>query len=67
MHDYRFGQDPWNPNAYPITRFLSETGIQALPSLDSWLEVTKNVSDLQFRSLFVNNREHSGHQLDNMQ
>ena len=59
VHYYGYGTDSWNPRTYPISRFLSETGIQALPSLDTWLQVTQNVSDLQFRSAFVTHREHS--------
>ena len=59
VHFYGYSQDSWNPNTYPIARFLSETGIQALPSLDTWLQVTQNVSDFQFLSSFVHHREHS--------
>ena len=64
VHFYHFSRDSWNPNTYPITRFLSETGIQGFPSLDSWLEVTQNVSALQFQSSLVQHREHYGGQLN---
>jgi hypothetical protein len=66
VHFYGYGDDSWNSTTYPITRFLSETGIQSLPSLDTWLETTSNVSELTFNSSFVVHREHSGNQLDAM-
>ncbi|CAF1682094.1 unnamed protein product, partial [Adineta ricciae] len=58
VHFYGFSNDTWNPNTYPITRFLSETGMNSLPSLDSWLQVTSNLSDLQFGSSFFEHRKH---------
>ena len=67
VHFYGYTVDPWNQTTYPITRFLSETGIQALPSLETWLEVTQNVSDLQFESPFVLHREHSNGRLTDLQ
>ncbi len=45
---------------------MSETGIQALPSLDTWRESTKNLSDLQYGSDFVQHREHSGGQINHL-
>ena len=66
VHFYGYKDDSWNPNTYPITRFLSETGIQSLPSLDTWLEVTNNSADLAFASNFTLHREHSGNQLQAM-
>ncbi|CAF1079907.1 unnamed protein product [Rotaria sp. Silwood1] len=47
VHFYGFNNDSWNPTTYPITRFLSETGMNSLPSLDTWRQVTQNVADLQ--------------------
>ncbi len=58
VHFYGFNNDSWNPTTYPITRFLSETGMISFPSLDTWLEVTRNASDLQYHSAFVAHREH---------
>jgi beta-mannosidase len=66
VHFYGYNSDSWNPNTYPITRFLSETGIQALPSLDTWYQATQNLSDLQFQSNFVQHREHSGNRLNEL-
>lgn len=66
VHFYGFTDDSWNPQTYPITRFLSETGIQSLPSLDSWFEATKNRSELALDSLFIRHREHSIGQIENM-
>jgi beta-mannosidase len=58
VHFYGFNNDSWNATTYPITRFLSETGMISLPSLDTWLEVTRNATDLQYHSAFVAHREH---------
>ncbi|CAF1441164.1 unnamed protein product [Rotaria sordida] len=45
---------------------MSETGIQSLPSLDSWFEATRNISNLYFNSSFIQNRERFPNQLDPM-
>ncbi len=66
VHFYGYQDDSWNPNTYPITRFLSETGIQSLPSLDTWRQATTNTSDLNIQSNFVAHREHSGGQINAM-
>jgi len=66
VHYYGYQDDSWNYTTYPITRFLSETGIQSLPSLDTWYETTTNLSDLTFNSSHVIHREHSGNQLTAM-
>ncbi len=66
VHFYGYRNDSWDPTTYPITRFLSETGIQSLPSLDTWYEVTKNTSDLHLQSDFIQHREHSGGQINGM-
>jgi hypothetical protein len=60
VHFYGFYDDSWNPNAYPIARFMSETGAVCLPSLDTWYQVTKNLSDLDFWSDLVEHRQHYG-------
>ena len=59
MHFYDYTDDTWDPNTYPIARFMTETGLQSLPSLDSWYQVTQNISDLQYGSAFYQHREHS--------
>ena len=66
VHFYGYHNDSWDPTTYPITRFLSETGIQSLPSLDAWYEVTKNISDLSLDSDFIQHREHSDGQINAM-
>ncbi len=66
VHFYGYGDDSWNFTTYPITRFLSETGIQSLPSLETWRETTSNLSDLTFNSSFILHREHSGNQMTAM-
>jgi hypothetical protein len=58
VHFYGFNNDSWNWNTYPTTRFLSETGINSSPSLDTWQQVTQNATDLQYESLFIKHREH---------
>jgi hypothetical protein len=66
VHFYGYTNDTWNPNTYPITRFLSETGLQASPSLDSWYQITQNITDLQFQSAFSRHREHSPNKLNDI-
>jgi hypothetical protein len=66
VHFYGYEDDSWNSTTYPITRFLSETGIQSLPSLDTWYETTTNLSDLTFNSSHVLHREHSENQTNAM-
>lgn len=66
MHFYGYGDDTWNTTTYPIPRFLSETGVQSLPSLDSWKQATSNLSGLFFNSSFLIHREHSENQLNAM-
>ena len=66
VHFYGYEDDSWNPDTYPITRFLSETGIQSLPSLDTWFQTTNNQSELTFNSSFILHREHSGNQMTAM-
>jgi beta-mannosidase len=63
VHYYGYGEDSWNFTTYPITRFLSETGVQSLPSLDTWNQVTNNQSDLDFNSSFILHREHKENQM----
>ena len=66
VHFYGFGNDSWDTRTFPITRFLSETGIQSLPSVETWDEVTSNVTDLDFDSAFILHREHSENQMTAM-
>ena len=66
VHFYGFTDDPWNYTTYPITRFLSETGVQSFPSLDTWQEATNKQSDFNFKSSFVQHREHSTNRLNQL-
>ena len=52
--------DTWNGDNYPITRFLSETGIESMPSLQTWQEASNTSDDFSFESKLVENREHHG-------
>lgn len=63
VHFYGFQNDTWDFRTYPIPRFLTETGIQSLPCLETWFEVTKNSGDLELDSDFVRHREHSDGQI----
>ena len=66
MHFYDFEDDPWNSTVYPITRFLSESGVQALPSVETWKEITNNQSDFNFNSSFNRYRNHGENQTEVM-
>jgi hypothetical protein len=37
---------------------MSETGVVCLPSLDTWYQITTNLSDLDFWSDLVEHRQH---------
>lgn len=66
VHFYKYQEDAWDPNTYPIARFISETGVQSLPSLSTWLQATNNLSDLTFNSTFMINRQHYDNQTEMM-
>ncbi|CAH1280029.1 unnamed protein product [Diabrotica balteata] len=65
VHFYNYILDPFNPNFYPTPRFASEYGYQSLPSIQSWLSVTNNLSDIDINSAFMNHRQH--HPLGNIE
>jgi beta-mannosidase len=52
--------DTWKGGNYPITRFLSETGVESMPSLETWQQATNDSEDLNYTSAFVEHREHHG-------
>ncbi len=60
VHYYNYNMDTWNGDNYPITRFLSETGVESMPSLETWQEATNSSEDFNFTSTLVENREHHG-------
>ena len=60
VHYYNYEIDTWNGDNYPTTRFLSEIGVESMPSLSTWLQVTNNSEDFNFTSEFVEDREHHG-------
>ena len=66
VHFYEFEDDAVNSSVYPITRFLSESGVQALPSIDTWREITNNLSDFNFNSSFNRYRNHGANQTEVM-
>ncbi|XP_031785541.1 beta-mannosidase [Nasonia vitripennis] len=58
VHYYNYLRDSWDINQYPVTRFASEYGFQALPSIYTIMQATKNISDLQLDSSFMKHRQH---------
>jgi len=66
VHFYGYQDDSWDFRTYPITRFLSETGIQSLPSIETWYPIINQSSDLNLESNFIQHREHSSGQIRTM-
>lgn len=58
MHYYTYLLDTWNENNYPITRFLSETGVESMPSVETWQQITNATEDLNYTSTLIERREH---------
>jgi beta-mannosidase len=58
VHFYNFHMDTWNPDNFPITRFLSETGVESMPSVQTWQQITNLTEDLNYTSTLVEHREH---------
>ncbi len=66
MHFYGYLEDALNSSVYPITRFLSESGVQSQASVDTWKEIKSNQSDLNFNSSFIRYRNHGENQTEVM-
>ncbi|CAF4292212.1 unnamed protein product, partial [Rotaria sordida] len=60
VHYYNYFMDTWNPDNYPIVRFMSETGVESMPSIETWQQVSNSTKDWNFMSALVQNREHHG-------
>ncbi|KAK4884761.1 hypothetical protein RN001_001032 [Aquatica leii] len=58
IHFYNYFFDSWNTTNYPIPRFSSEYGYQALPSVNTLLTATNSISDLNISSKFLQKRQH---------
>lgn len=58
VHYYNYIFDSWDINIYPVPRFASEYGYQALPSYSSMQSVTNSSNDLFINSKFMNHRQH---------
>jgi beta-mannosidase len=58
VHFYNDDLDTWNSDIYPIPRFLSETGIQSMPSIQTWQQITYFSEDFYFNSTLLQNRQH---------
>jgi beta-mannosidase len=50
--------DTWDQDIYAIPRFLSETGIQSMPSIQTWQQATNLTEDFNFNSTLIQNRQH---------
>ena len=59
VHYYNYVADGWDPNSYPITRFMSEFGFQSLPSLSTLLTAYDSSNDLSLFSPLNNHRQHN--------
>lgn len=64
VHFYNYIFDSWDSNVYPITRFASEYGYQAFPSINTMLKVA-NMSDLVIGGTFIDHIQH--HPLGNLE
>ncbi|KAF5274136.1 hypothetical protein FQR65_LT04534 [Abscondita terminalis] len=58
IHFYNYEADGWDTKNYPIPRFSSEYGYQALPSVTTLLTATDNIEDLNVSSAFLLSRQH---------
>ncbi|XP_014205962.1 beta-mannosidase [Copidosoma floridanum] len=58
VHYYNYLRDPWDINQYPVTRFASEYGFQALPSIWTLMSAIEHPNDLQCESSFMEHRQH---------
>ncbi|CAF4056239.1 unnamed protein product [Rotaria sordida] len=66
VHYYNYFMDTWKPDNYPIVRFMSETGVESMPSIETWQQVSNSTKDWNFRSALVQNREHHGNGQEEM-
>lgn len=57
-HFWNFGGDLWDPTAYPVSRFLSEHGVQSYPSRETLLGVAPASSITYPFSQFLQHRQH---------
>jgi beta-mannosidase len=57
VHFYDYDHNCYNVSMYPRTKFASEYGFQALPSMSSWLSVVAR-DKLGFNSSAVEHRQH---------
>ncbi|XP_064471822.1 beta-mannosidase-like [Ornithodoros turicata] len=58
VHYYNYFADPWDSNTYPTARFVSEYGIQSLPSRDTFLTAApESFLEYPFK-MFIDFRQH---------
>ena len=60
VHYYSFFADAWDGDTYPAARFISETGVQSMPSLETWMQITNSSEDFNFEGTLVEYRNHHG-------
>ncbi|XP_014232217.1 beta-mannosidase isoform X1 [Trichogramma pretiosum] len=58
VHYYNYLKNSWDINQYPITRFASEYGFQALPSIWTLMSAIEKSTDLELGSEFMKHRQH---------
>ncbi|XP_056629755.1 beta-mannosidase-like [Diorhabda sublineata] len=58
VHFYNYVADPWDSNVYPVSRFSSEYGYQALPGYQSLITAADQEGDLNMQSEFMYHRQH---------
>ena len=62
LHAYRYIEDGWDYKSYPVGRFVSEYGLQSLPSYDSLLYAAEGeVARLDMDSEWMKTRQHHRH------
>lgn len=61
VHVFNYRNDLFDPNTYPIPRFVSEYGFQSLPQIDSLQMDTNSINDLSITGDFMAYRQHQRH------
>jgi hypothetical protein len=60
VHYYSFFADAWDGDTYPAARFISETGVQSMTSLETWMQITNSSEDFNFEGTLAEYRNHHG-------
>lgn len=57
-HYYNYLSNAWDPSTYPLSRFVSEHGLQSYPSRDTFLGAAPSSMITYPFSLFLDHRQH---------